>query len=575
MQSKWSDVPLLALLSLFILAASAQAAGNTLFLNDQDFLSSAHGRLSCVRCHDAQGHAKDVHPNVTAFNSYASGAFSSKACYSCHTGVRNDIATGTHAGQKITRPGQMENCVACHNPHSVKRTRHVSTRNSVPATPTDSTRACLTCHGLGTADASQSAPSGDSAQPASSAMCLYCHAASSPIDAPHLDDQATPTHGNMSCVTCHKDAARFPHFTQERVNCLSCHQRHAEKPIHDAHSRVACAACHLSGVTPTRDNLTGEVGFSIASGALRVHDMSLDPRDSCIRCHSSAIAGTALGGGFTPGPGAVGAPASVLPPKGLLCVGCHAGTLTLQDTPSKIGFIIFLLGFAAMGLFCLSPVRLGAGEPTHGNESEKQEGSRDFRGLLLDIFLQRRLYRESPRRWAIHALIFLPFLIRFVWGALAAFGSCVMPASDWPWLLLDKDWSLTALVFDLSGLALLAGLILAGLGWWRETRPAANPPRRDWIALGLLLALTLSGFVLEGMRISLAGYPAGSGAAFVGTLLAHCFGSQATVADWYATAWYVHALFTAATVAWIPFSQLRHIFTTPIFLIIQTIRNRH
>lgn len=37
------------------------------------------------------------------------------------------------------------------------------------------------------------------------------------------------THGDMNCLTCHKDAARYPHNEQERVNCLTCHTRHDEK----------------------------------------------------------------------------------------------------------------------------------------------------------------------------------------------------------------------------------------------------------------------------------------------------------------------------------------------------------
>jgi Nitrate reductase gamma subunit len=136
---------------------------------------------------------------------------------------------------------------------------------------------------------------------------------------------------------------------------------------------------------------------------------------------------------------------------------------------------------------------------------------------------------------------------------------------------------LTALVFDLSGLALLAGLVKAALYWKREKGLPANAPRRDWPALGLLLAITVTGFVLEGLRIALTGTPEGSQWAFAGYALSRICNlmSPAQLADIYGWGWYLHAVVTAATVAYIPFSQLRHIFTSPIFMLVQTLRGRH
>ena len=103
------------------------------------------------------------------------------------------------------------------------------------------------------------------------------------------------THGDMNCLTCHKDAARYPHNRQERVNCLTCHTRHDEKKIHDAHSNVSCGACHLSGVTPVLKN--GKVDYVINPGPLNVPSMTLaSGTASCVRCHSAAPAGGMAGG---------------------------------------------------------------------------------------------------------------------------------------------------------------------------------------------------------------------------------------------------------------------------------------
>ena len=79
------------------------------------------------------------------------------------------------------------------------------------------------------------------------------------------------------------------------------------------------------------------------------------------------------------------------------------------------------------------------------------------------------------------------------------------------------------------------------------------------------------------MRIALTGMPEGSGYAFAGHALALGLAplGQATLARIYGWGWYVHAVLTALTVAYIPFSQLRHMFTAPLFLLVQTIRGRH
>lgn len=364
---------------------------------------------------------------------------------------------------------------------------------------------------------------------------------------------------------------------------------------------MSCGACHLSGVTPVLKD--GKVDYVINSGPLNVHSMTLaSGTASCVRCHSAspAVTGTATGSGGTEaggstsgfaGNGKVGAANAILPPKSVLCMGCHAATFSVQDTPGQIGLGIFVLVFAGMGLFWLSCANLGKGSPqkpqtadaatgqSHGCPTPHQHASAENRwaALCCDVFLQRRLYRESHLRWAVHALIFFPFLFRFVWGLLGLTGSLLSPAQEWPWLLLDKNWGAGAFLFDLSGLALLLGLLLAAMLWRREKSAAANAPRHDWLALYLLLGITLTGFVLEGMRIALTGMPEGSGYAFAGHVLALGLAplGQATLARIYGWGWYAHAVLTALTVAYIPFSQLRHMFTAPLFLLVQTIRGRH
>lgn len=628
---------------------TAVRSGRTWFIDETGFHASAHANMSCADCHAEQ--ADHEHPRADKLNKSASTAFDRETCMQCHGEVEDNLAKGMHGGKPVMKTQDYNNCVTCHNPHYVlapearaKGLRPVGdmsqscgachkAQTGLPK-PAPDVAACLSCHGLKTgkgmlpdvvmpagAGVSATRPQGGSpAAPVAfnrgkesqgPVMCLSCHGPESGSAAPaaampriSAEGMKSMTHGDMNCLTCHKDAARYPHNRQERVNCLTCHTRHDEKKIHDAHSNVSCGACHLSGVTPVLKD--GKVDYVINSGPLNVHSMTLaSGTASCLRCHSDspAAAGAATGatamkvsglGGTTSGfagNGKVGAANAILPPKSVLCMGCHAATFSVQDTPGQIGLGVFVLVFAGLGLFWFSSANLGKGAPQKATTEDATTGQSHccptahphvnaenrWVALCCDVFMQRRLYRESPMRWAVHALVFFPFLFRFVWGLLGLTGSLLSPAQEWPWLLLDKNWGAGAFLFDLSGLALLLGLLMAAVLWRREKNTVANAPRHDWLALYLLLGITLTGFMLEGMRIALTGMPEGSGYAFAGHALALAFAplGQATLARIYGWGWYVHAVLTALTVAYIPFSQLRHMFTAPLFLLVQTIRGRH
>ena len=620
-----ASLPILPLAFLLVMAAcgfrpAIAHAGGSWLIDEARFHASAHSILACTDCHVDIAEASE-HPTGKGLNQPGSTAFTAENCFRCHSEVEDDLARSMHAGKPLVKGQSYGQCVTCHNPHYVlgvgARAKGLTQASDIAQScnvchgmkkalprPAADVAACLTCHGAqtgaaqttpgaaGAVSTSDGGPDASATVPQARVLCMTCHGPEG-RDMPgavRMDAQtlAGMTHKNMDCLTCHKDAARYPHNKQERVPCLTCHTRHPESVIHDAHSRVSCESCHLQGVTPVLGN--GMVGITVDKGPLRVHDMHLPSGTaSCVRCHSAAVSATSPAGA-----GTVGAADAVLPAKSILCMGCHAATFTVQDTPGRLGLGIFILGFVALILFWFSTTNLGKGGSSSGSDAQTTAdgtgqthgcprpehhggGENRWLALLLDVLLQRRLYRESRTRWCIHALIFFPFLIRFTWGMLALLGSHQAAGMEWPWLMLAKDWAPTAFIYDVSGLALLAGLVWAALFWRKEKCAAANAPRHDWAALWLLLAITVTGFVLEGMRIALTGMPEGSQWAFAGYGLARilAFMAPAELARIYGWAWYAHAVVTAATVAYMPFSQLRHIVTTPIFLLVQTLRGRH
>jgi hypothetical protein len=84
----------------------------------------------------------------------------------------------------------------------------------------------------------------------------------------------------------------------------------------------------------------------------------------------------------------------------------------------------------------------------------------------------------------------------------------------------------------------------------------------------------LAGFALEGIRIAMNGYPAGSSYAFVGDAVSRFFYGVAGLEDIYGPVWYLHAVLTGAFAAYLPFSRMFHIVLAPALLALNAAQHR-
>ncbi len=543
---------------------------------------SAHGQFACLDCHgDVPG---KLHPNPADVNRCQGAAFRPDLCSGCHDSVLSEMEQGRHSGQALT-PGQdYERCLACHDPHTQLRISDPGSYD--PARSADSQ--CGACHELrerlpALSSANEDCmgchraiePGATGAAAHSRALCLACHGpegavrGAMPAAAPaalDLTSEGFYPHLEIACRACHPQAARYEHAVQKPGDCRSCHVRHDEAVIHDAHLSVGCGACHLNQVIPHKDRETGSIVWQRLAGAPgRLHQMKLPGGESsCRRCHQPA--------------NALGAAVMVLPAKSLLCLPCHAATLGLSDAATLGALAVFAVGLVMSLSFWLSGAIPGVNATGHllkpawilVETAKALFSAKIFciaKNFIMDGLLQVKLYRQSPARWLIHGLIVWPIFLRFTWGLMALLGSLWAPGRDWPWVLLDKNHPVHGIFFDATGMMILAGALLAVL---RRAAGAsarlASLPRHDHLASGLLGAIVVVGFVTEGMRIAMTGYPPGSAYSFAGDALSRFFFGVAGLEDIYGYLWYAHALLTGAFVAYLPFSRMFHIVLAPVLI---------
>jgi predicted CXXCH cytochrome family protein len=565
---------------------SATAAQTGWLLNSARFHISAHGQISCQDCHsDVEQQA--THPDPTRVNKSLADFFYTERCLECHDSVAEDLAQNLHGSEKVEDPESYDDCISCHHPHEQPwlsdeskkvdpdespQTQCASCHEHQKELPPFSTEdeACMICHRLPGAD---DPLAGDRIKN----LCFQCHADSGAdaqkktAEAVALirpDDYQHTAHAQLACTTCHPQAAAYEHVKQQTADCSQCHFSHDEKIAHDTHNLVACEACHLTGVAPLRDLKSKRVLWKRLSNLdepLRIHKMvSFEDESACRRCHAAG--------------NPVGASAMILPAKSILCMPCHAATFSVGDTTTVLALIVFSAGMGITLLLLLSATAAHGSRADIAKRPVSPAAVNDAAGrsariisfikaLALNVFLQKRLFDRSRLRWMIHGLIFFPMALRFLWGIVALTGSIGVPQSPWVWQLLDKNNALTAFVFDLSGVMILAGIVLALIrSGFESTGRVAGLPKRDRFALILIGSIVLVGFVLEGMRMAMTGAADNAAYAFVGFAVARLFSNATALTEVYGYVWYVHAVLTGVFVAYLPFSRLLHIILSPVVL---------
>lgn len=183
---------------------------------------------------------------------------------------------------------------------------------------------------------------------------------------------------------------------------------------------------------------------------------------------------------------------------------------------------------------------------------------RQLRELLAQAVMQRRLFSQ-PFAGGMHAAISWGFGILFVATCLVALQDYLgVPALQGGFYLYFMSLSV-----DLFGLAATAGIVIA------LVRRYAAKPERLWkpreaegygLFLWLFLAILVTGFAVEGLRIGATQDPWGLWSPG-GWVTARGFAglSQAQQALWHRITWWGHAVLAFGFIALVPSTLVRHI----------------
>lgn len=191
-----------------------------------------------------------------------------------------------------------------------------------------------------------------------------------------------------------------------------------------------------------------------------------------------------------------------------------------------------------------------------------------FKRLLVDGLGQKRVWGRGFPSLA-HVLLFAGFMMLFLGTTLLEIDHQAVAISPRLHFHQGLYYIIYETTLDLFGIIFLVGTVLFVIR--RLWMPSSVGYRAsDWVVTGLFLAIGLTGYLVEALRISWQ-HPVGVGAycSPVGYWLSQTFFDwperQARRAHY--GVWWLHAALALGFIALIPFTRVLHIFTGPLNLL--------
>ncbi len=182
------------------------------------------------------------------------------------------------------------------------------------------------------------------------------------------------------------------------------------------------------------------------------------------------------------------------------------------------------------------------------------EGILDF---FLDGLLGRRVFRGDVAAGTMHLLI--------LWGFLGLFAGTVLISADyWVYPFLKGSVYIGySLCLEVFGLMLTIGLTWALVRRYLQRVTRLERRIEDLVVPVWLLVVVLSGFLVEGVRLS-AQRPEWGGWSFIGHGISLFWPDPRGALSIYPYVWWSHAILSLGLVAAIPFCKLFHVLAAPL-----------
>ncbi|HEX2039727.1 MAG TPA: heterodisulfide reductase-related iron-sulfur binding cluster [Acidimicrobiales bacterium] len=200
------------------------------------------------------------------------------------------------------------------------------------------------------------------------------------------------------------------------------------------------------------------------------------------------------------------------------------------------------------------------GRPDRRATTRKNIGRRlaDFRA---GVYMQTLL--RDPAAGIMHSCIYFGFLVLFAVTTVLEINHQL--PEDWKFLHGDvyRGYSL---IGDVAGVVFLIGIGWAGWRRWvkRPYRLKIKTRAEDYVILGTFAVMGVSGFLVEGARIALAGRPEFEKWSVVGWPLSNLFDGMGALPRVHSALWGLHFLSFVSFLIILPITKLRHMFTSPL-----------
>jgi nitrate reductase gamma subunit len=183
------------------------------------------------------------------------------------------------------------------------------------------------------------------------------------------------------------------------------------------------------------------------------------------------------------------------------------------------------------------------------------------RALFWDVFLGRRIWKQSRLRWVIFFFISMAFIQLFFVFVVIMVTRYIYPTAFFQ--TGPGGWVLDFLS-DLLGMVILGGIMLALYRRYILKEAHLESQAEDTVILWVLLGIVITGFFLEACRLAVVPSTSRVYASFVGAMGASLL--KPWDVGWTGMRfyiWFVHAILVFMFVAYLPFSKLFHVITCP------------